>query len=155
MEYLKLVVLGDNKIGKTSLLLKYTTGKYYEDNIPSFENKIHSQKYNGKQIALALMEDNNEIKKNILFSDTNIFILCFSVDDENSLLNIKEKYIPEIKNFMKEKDIDIPFIICGLRTDLRNDEKIRKELEENKKEVITFEIGLNFSYDNNSLGNLI
>lgn len=53
--------------------------------------------------------------RTLSYYDTDVFLVCFSVEDKDSLENVKTKWIPEIKEFRP----NTPFIIVGTQTDLR------------------------------------
>ena len=56
--HLKIVVVGDGAVGKTSLLISYTQGKFPEDYVPTiFENYITNiEGPNGSIVELALWD---------------------------------------------------------------------------------------------------
>lgn len=54
--------------------------------------------------------------RTLAYSDTDVFVVCFSVHDSDSLENVKLKWIPEIRQFKP----DTPFFIVGTHTDLRH-----------------------------------
>ena len=51
----------------------------------------------------------------LAYYDTDIFIVCFSVEDPDSFENVKNKWIPEIRQYRP----DTPYILVGNQTDLR------------------------------------
>ena len=53
----KCVVKGDKKVGKTSLLVRYTTNKFSSDYVPTvFENFNATANFNGHQVKLSLWD---------------------------------------------------------------------------------------------------
>lgn len=63
--------------------------------------------------------------------------MCFSIDNQDSLHNILDKWSPEVKHFCPK----IPIILVGNKKDLRNDEKLRYELQKQKLEPVRPEQG--------------
>ena len=55
MSHIKLVVLGPRSVGKTCLLIRYTTNDYPKDYVPSvFDNYNANVMFDGKSIELGL-----------------------------------------------------------------------------------------------------
>lgn len=52
------------------------------------------------------------------FPQTNVFLLCFAIDDRKSFDLITTKWVPEVRGFSK----DIPIVLVGLRGDRRDDD---------------------------------
>ncbi|KAG9294931.1 hypothetical protein G9A89_003964 [Geosiphon pyriformis] len=97
----KLVLLGDATIIKASLLNVFTQGYFsqiYEPII--FENYVHNIQIDNKIIELALwdttgQEEFNHLRK-LSYADAHVVMLCFSVDNRDSLKNIESKWIEDI-----------------------------------------------------------
>ncbi|VDQ01079.1 unnamed protein product [Trichobilharzia regenti] len=53
----------------------------------------------------------------------------------DSLANIKEKWIPEVKHFCP----DVPIVLVGNKSDLRNDDKVISELARIGQHPVTAE----------------
>lgn len=70
------------------------------------------------------------------YHDANLFVVCFSLLDANSLTSVTEKYIPEILSYRP----DAPFILVGTKWDIR--EKVPLEFRAKFKEITSFEQGL-------------
>lgn len=51
------------------------------------------------------------------YPDTDVIVMCFSIDLPDSLENIQDKWIPEVKHFCP----NVPIILVGNKRDLRND----------------------------------
>ena len=48
--------------------------------------------------------------------DTNVVMVCYSIDNQSSFKNIGTKWMPELKQLCP----NVPFILVALKTDLRN-----------------------------------
>lgn len=51
------------------------------------------------------------------YPDTDVIVMCFSIDLPDSLQNIQDKWIPEVKHFCP----NVPIILVGNKRDLRYD----------------------------------
>ena len=71
------------------------------------------------------------------YPDTDVILMCFSIDSPDSLENIPEKWTPEVKHFCP----NVPIILVGNKKDLRNDEGTKKELIKMKQEPTKHEDG--------------
>ena len=63
------------------------------------------------------------------YPDTDVILMCFSVDSPDSLENIPEKWTPEVKHFCP----NVPIILVGNKKDLRNDSNTVRELAKMKQ----------------------
>lgn len=63
-----------------------------------------------------LLQETYDRLRTLAYSDTDVFVVCFSVYDSDSFENVKLKWIPEIRQFKP----DTPFFIVGTHTDLRH-----------------------------------
>eukprot|EP00474_Spongospora_subterranea_P010499 CRZ10957.1 hypothetical protein [Spongospora subterranea] len=118
---LKLTAIGDGSVGKTCLLISYTSNTFPEDYSPtvfdSYETHID---LSGSKIHLSLtdtagQEDYDKLRP-LSYHSTDAFILCFSVANHPSFINITQKWIPELK---QHKQLDVPFILVATKVDLR------------------------------------
>nr|CAH7761811.1 unnamed protein product [Callosobruchus chinensis] len=90
----------------------------------------------GKQVELALwdtagQEDYDRLRP-LSYPDTDVILMCFSVDSPDSLENIPEKWTPEVKHFCP----NVPIILVGNKKDLRNDPATISELKKMKQEPV-------------------
>ncbi|XP_040060833.1 rho-related GTP-binding protein RhoA-D isoform X1 [Gasterosteus aculeatus] len=130
----KLVIVGDGACGKTCLLIVFSKDQFPEVYVPTvFENYIADIEVDGKQVELALwdtagQEDYDRLRP-LSYPDTDVILMCFSIDSPDSLENIPEKWTPEVKHFCPK----VPIILVGNKRDLRNDEPTRRELAKMKQ----------------------
>lgn len=61
------------------------------------------------------------------YSETDVFLVCFSMISKTSLNNVREKWIPEIKEHCKKQT---PIILIGLKKDLITDPKTIRSVKE-------------------------
>jgi len=133
----KLVIVGDGACGKTCLLIVFSKDQFPEVYVPTvFENYVADIEVDGKQVELALwdtagQEDYDRLRP-LSYPDTDVILMCFSIDSPDSLENIPEKWTPEVKHFCP----NVPIILVGNKKDLRNDEQTRWELQKQKQEPV-------------------
>ncbi|CAH4030316.1 unnamed protein product [Pieris brassicae] len=133
----KLVIVGDGACGKTCLLIVFSKDQFPEVYVPTvFENYVADIEVDGKQVELALwdtagQEDYDRLRP-LSYPDTDVILMCFSVDSPDSLENIPEKWTPEVKHFCP----NVPIILVGNKKDLRNDPATINELRKMKQEPV-------------------
>lgn len=139
----KLVVGGDGAVGKTCMLITYTTGKFPEDYIPTvFEN--HSPPFttaDGRPVVLSLWdthgrEDSDRLRP-LAYPQTDVHVVCFSLVGPASFAKVKSVWFPELDHFSK----GVPVLLVGTKLDLRSDEPTLAKLKQKGEAPITFEQG--------------
>lgn len=130
MENINCLVIGDNFVGKTSLIHRMTDNIYFNDYTPTKFNLYQKNLiYKYKPLSITFMELSQQ---NIdFYSKIDIFILCFSLDINKSTLNIFYTWINEI-NLQK------PIIFVRTKSDLlfNNNSKLFNSLL--KKNILHF-----------------
>jgi len=133
----KLVIVGDGACGKTCLLTTFSKDQFPEDHIPTvFETDVADIEVDGTFVELALwdtagQEDYDRLRP-LSYPHTDVILMCFSIDNPDSLANIPEKWTPEVRHFCP----NVPIILVGTKKDLRNDENTKRELSKMKKEPV-------------------
>ncbi|CAC5402034.1 RAC1 [Mytilus coruscus] len=140
MQNLKLLVLGDGGVGKSCLLISYSTNSFPSEYVPTvFDNYCANVLIDGKPICVALwdtagQEDYDRLRP-LSYPQTDIVLLCFSICGRDSLENITAKWIPEIDHFIP----DCPRVLVGCKSDLRTSNPdaciSRTEIEKIAKEA--------------------
>ncbi|KAJ1680382.1 GTPase Cdc42 [Spiromyces aspiralis] len=132
MQTIKCVVVGDGAVGKTCLLISYTTNKFPSEYVPTvFDNyavtvMIGDEPYTLGLFDTAGQEDYDRLRP-LSYPQTDVFLVCFSVISTASFENVKEKWIPEVRHHCP----GVPCLLVGTQIDLRDDpntiEKLRKQ----------------------------
>jgi len=117
---LKIVIVGDSAIGKTSALVTYVEGAFPGEYIPtSFDSYSAATMRRGEEIQLELWdtsaaEDHNRLRP-LLYPQTNVVIAAYSIMSPRSFDSVRTRWVPEIRANIP----DTPILLAGLKTDLR------------------------------------
>jgi Ras-related C3 botulinum toxin substrate 1 len=120
MTSIKCVVTGDGTVGKTCMLVSYSTNSFPTEYVPTvFNNYTKNLLINGKPVKLGLwdtagQEDYDRLRP-LSYTKADILLICFSVDSATSLANVKTKWVPEAQQYAP----NAPYIIVGTKVDLR------------------------------------
>uniref|UniRef100_T1E8E5 Cdc42 homolog n=1 Tax=Anopheles aquasalis TaxID=42839 RepID=T1E8E5_ANOAQ len=142
MQTIKCVVVGDGAVGKTCLLISYTTNKFPSEYVPTvFDNYAVTVMIGGEPYTLGLFdtagqEDYDRLRP-LSYPQTDVFLVCFSVVSPSSFENVKEKWVPEITHHCQKT----PFLLVGTQIDLRDENSTLEKLAKNKQKPITLEQG--------------
>ena len=60
---------------------------------------------------------------------TDVVLMCFSVDNPDSLENITQKWVPEVRHYCPK----VPIVLVGNKKDLRNEPSIVQSLSRQKQ----------------------
>ncbi|XP_014254356.1 ras-like GTP-binding protein RhoL [Cimex lectularius] len=117
---LKITAVGDGMVGKTCLLITYTTQRFPTEYVPTvFDNYATSMTVDGQEYDTTLWDtagqEDYERLRPLTYPNTDCFLLCFSVGTRASYDNIYSKWYPELKQFCP----NVPIIIVATKIDLR------------------------------------
>eukprot|EP01120_Amphizonella_sp_Union-15-10_P009898 TRINITY_DN384_c0_g1_i1.p1 TRINITY_DN384_c0_g1~~TRINITY_DN384_c0_g1_i1.p1 ORF type:complete len:198 (-),score=20.94 TRINITY_DN384_c0_g1_i1:168-761(-) len=142
MKSVKCVIVGDGSVGKTCLLVSYTTNSFPTKYVPTvFDNYCANMIVDKTPINLGLwdtagQEDYDRLRP-LSYPMTDVFLLAFSIVSPESLDNIRSKWFPEVAHHSP----NTPTLLIGTKEDLRDDPESLKILSAKKATPVTPEQG--------------
>ncbi|KAF7684411.1 Rho-related GTP-binding protein RhoA-A [Astathelohania contejeani] len=139
----KVVVVGDGACGKTCLLEVFKRNKFPDEYIPTVVDNFVKEVEVGENTKVTLtlwdtagQEDYDSVRP-LSYKDTDLVIICYSIENKDFLPNISGKWVYEIKNYCPTAG----FFLVGLKKDMRDDETGFI----NKERLVTYEEGKNIA----------
>ncbi|KAL8944619.1 MAG: hypothetical protein Q9216_000316 [Gyalolechia sp. 2 TL-2023] len=139
---IKCVVVGDGAVGKTCLLISYTTNKFPSEYVPTvFDNyavtvMIGDEPYTLGLFDTAGQEDYDRLRP-LSYPQTDVFLVCFSVTSPASFENVREKWFPEVHHHCP----GVPCLIVGTQVDLRDEPGVKEKLSKQRMSPVRKEDG--------------
>lgn len=121
-EYFKVILVGDSKVGKTSLLYTYIEnifpGEYVQPVMDPYDHMVYSKNL----ITHYVLHDTTGLDlgdqtRSLCYPGAQLFVLVYACDDPASLHHLETKWIPEIYHY----NPDVPYILVATKMDLRKE----------------------------------
>ena len=138
----KLVIVGDGACGKTCLFSVFAKNIFPETFIPKvFEGFVAALEVDGRSFELALWDTASQVEyehlRPLSYWDADVLLMCYSIDSPDSLRNLEEMWVPEVRHFCP----GVPIILVGNREDIRYNQDCIQELAAQNMEPVTREYG--------------
>ena len=143
---IKCVVVGDGNVGKTCMLIRYTTNVFPEEYCPTvFDNFAVNDMFGEVPYTLGLFdtagqEDYDKLRP-LSYPQTDVLVIVFSLDNPTSFSNVGAKWSLEVQNHCK----NVPIILVGNKSDLSSDQETISRLRNKGCEPITYPRGLSLA----------
>ena len=135
----KVVTVGEGACGKTCFLVSYTTDRFPREYIPTvFDSYTVTTNYDHGPVMLGLFDtagqDVYDRLRPLSYLQTDVLIASFSIASPISLINVSEKWAPEVKYHLP----GAPILLVGLMEDLRADEGVVERLKEQRMTLVSY-----------------
>mmetsp|Transcript_23807 Transcript_23807/g.37091 ORF Transcript_23807/g.37091 Transcript_23807/m.37091 type:complete len:211 (-) Transcript_23807:19-651(-) len=140
---MKVVVVGSHGVGKTCLVMRFVTGKFPEDFIPSvFDNNLYPYTMkDGNSMDISFWDtaahDEYHRLRPLSYPGAHLFLILGSVVDPLSFQNAGVTWLPEVSHHCPNAHI----ILVGTKSDLRDDEETLQNLKAKKMSPISRDKG--------------
>ncbi|ODM88505.1 Ras-related protein ced-10 [Orchesella cincta] len=135
MESIKCVVVGD-RVGKTSMLIKYTTQVFPTETVPTvFDQFTVNLSVDDKPVTLNLCDSSGsecyDRLRPMIYPRTDVCIICFSLEEQSaSFENVQKKWWPEVNNYLPTTTT--PIILVGTKQDVRDVQLLPEKIYESQ-----------------------
>lgn len=116
----KVVILGEGRVGKTSILLRYTRGEYDEKQISTLQASYLDKKLmvSGVSVHLSIWDTAGQERFHALgpiyYRDADAALLVYDITDKESFNKVR-KWVKELRKIV---GTDIMIVIAGNKIDL-------------------------------------
>ncbi|KAM8879184.1 uncharacterized protein AB9W97_014677 isoform 3-T3 [Spinachia spinachia] len=146
------VLVGDGAVGKTSLIVSYTTNGYPAHYVPTaLDNFTVMVVVDEKPVRLQLCDTagqkwgpvdgsiNDELERlrPLCYDNADVFLLCYSVVRPCSFRNVLHRWVPEIRQHCP----GAPLVLVGTQLDLREDVQVLIRLARSQQRPVGTEEG--------------
>ncbi|XP_031494795.1 rac-like GTP-binding protein 5 [Nymphaea colorata] len=120
--FIKCVTVGDGAVGKTCMLISYTSNTFPMDYVPTvLDNCSANVTVDGSTVNLGLWDTNDledyDRLRPLSYGGADVFLLAFSLISRASYENIHQKWAPELWHHAPS----VPIVLVGTKMDLRDD----------------------------------
>ncbi|XP_061583628.1 rho-related GTP-binding protein RhoU-like [Cololabis saira] len=157
------VLVGDGAVGKTSLVVSYTTNGYPAEYVPTaFDNFTVMVVVDGKPVRVQLCDTagqkwglvdesvNDELERfrPLCYKNADVFLLCYSVVRPCSFRNLTDKWLPEIR----QQCPGVPLVLVATQLDLREDVQVLIHLAQNQQRPVGTDEGRRLAQELGAVG---
>ncbi|KAG5379131.1 hypothetical protein IGI04_026973, partial [Brassica rapa subsp. trilocularis] len=118
--FIKCVTVGDGAVGKTCMLISYTSNTFPTDYVPTvFDNFSANVVVDGNTVKCQSWLVGHSRLRPLSYRGADVFLLAFSLISKASYENIAKKWIPELRHYAP----GVSIILVGTKLDLRDDKQ--------------------------------
>ncbi len=142
MQSIKCVVVGDDGVGKTCLLIRYTTKEFPVEYVPVvFDNYSPGVMVETKTPVLSFWDtagrDEYSKLRPLSYSNANVVLICFAKNSKATLENVSQLWYPEIEHYLPK----VVKVLVGTKLDLKDSSKSQDWIDEESGKAKSTEIG--------------
>jgi small GTP-binding protein len=141
----KVIVIGDPAVGKTSLIRKFVKKQFEKDYLPtvgvSISKEVIEMEIEGKKVIINLLlwdlagQPQFYLLHKVYYNGANGVIIGFDLTRTHTFSNIKNWH----KELVKDGLIDLPMVLVGNKSDLKEERKISVAHVDHLKESLNIQ----------------
>ncbi|WAR19657.1 CDC42-like protein [Mya arenaria] len=134
-------LVGDGMVGKTSMALAFVNREPPDQEYVAtvFDDYAGSVSVHGEAYTVSIFDSagqhDYESVRAFSYRDSEVIVVCYSVLEKDSLLNVKDVWVPEARQLTKRKKA---IVLIGCQTDMR---------EEGNTDHVTTSVGNDLAKD--------
>ncbi|KAG9272101.1 ras-related protein Rab-21-like [Astyanax mexicanus] len=134
----KVVLLGEGRVGKTSVILRYCENKFYDKHISTLQASFFNKKLNiaGNRVNLSIWDTAGQERFHALgpiyYRESNGAVLLYDITDPDSFQKVK-LWVKELRRILGN---EVCLCIVGNKTDLDKDRNVSAEEAERYAEAV-------------------
>ena len=135
---LKIITVGGEAVGKTSLLETYTTDRFPTKPSSTIFESYFANSVVDRKIAKTSLWDTSGLEeydgmRPICYLQTDVFLFVFNVASRDSLDELKTKWLPEVRAVCP----NAPLVLVGTKSDLRDDAEMCARMRESGRSFVS------------------
>jgi Ras-related C3 botulinum toxin substrate 1 len=152
MQSFKCVVVGSSAVGKTCLLISYISNNVAEETQPDciptvLDHHTKCVMVNNNPIELQLCDtagtDQYDRLRPLSYPQTDVVLICYSISSPASFEHVHQMWYPEVNHHCR----NVPYILVGTKSDLREDKVTIERLAEKKQAPISHQQGMQMAQE--------
>lgn len=125
MATLKIVLVGAEAVGKTSLLIRFHQNSFPGLYVPTvFDSYWKEMSVDGNEYGLLLWDNSGNDDyirlRPLSYPQTDVFLVCFDINNRDSFTKLQTTWLPEVKRYQN----GTPIIIVGNKMDIRSESQL-------------------------------
>jgi Ras-related protein Rab-7A len=136
---LKIMMLGDSKVGKTSIITRYVSEEFSHTNMPTISPTFYEKDEDVAhyKIRLQIWDTSGQEKfssiSQMFYREAHACVLVFSSESEESLNRLEYWESQFLKVVRQDENLAVPIIILCNKSDKKMNKNLKKKLESDQK----------------------